>query len=156
MILVSSIEIESLLCFSCIKSTCTDVNRIRERVEELEKHNTVLTNIISKLQEIQMRRKDLEACFEGGKEAFSRDFSVEQDPHPVDSEESAMWQNGWIESARIKEAEDMREFIRWDFDLWIHLHELIINGCDTEELRVKSTLAPIKAMKFLPELLKED
>lgn len=157
--LVASLEIQVSYCSSCIPSRLRDESAEEERrskIAHLEATLETFRKNLAMLQEARERRVELDACFEGGKEAFARDFSIDQVPHTEGSDESVMWQNGWIEAARIKEADEMREFIRWDFNLWMHLHELIVNGCDAEELCVKSTLAPIRAMKFLPELLGED
>lgn len=157
--LVSSLEIRCKYCSECIPNRLKDENAEAERqatIDHLRETMASFRENMKKMQAARERRVELEACYEGGKEAFQRDFPIEQDPHVEGSDESAMWQSGWVEAARLKEVEEMRDFIRWDFDLWTHLHELIINGCDMDELRVKSTLAPLKAMKFLPEMLSEN
>lgn len=154
--LVSSLEVRCEYCSECIPGRLKDDDAeadLRGIIEHHRRAIELLEENLRKSLDVRGRRIELEACFEGGKEAFARDFPIEQDPHEEGSDESAMWQNGWVEAARLKEAEEMREFIRWDFEMWTHIHELIVNGCDAEELRVKSTLAPVKAMKFLPELL---
>jgi hypothetical protein len=154
--LVSVVEIECKHCSKCLPSIVKNWEELVSSLDLIKLDNSALQTTIDQMMKARERRLDLDACFEGGKEAFSRGFVIEQDPHDQDSDESVMWKNGWIAAAREKETEDMREFIRWDFDLWVHLHELIVNGCDVEELRMKSTLSPVRAMQFLPELLSED
>jgi hypothetical protein len=155
-ILVSAIEEHAGLCSSCIPLSLKEAFDKKHYIEKLEAENRILLNSIKILDEARERRLYLESCFENGKEAHNRKFPIEQDPYPTDSEESVMWKNGWIEAARLKECEDMRNYIRWDFELWVHIHELATNGCDLEEIRVKSSLAPPRAMQFIPELLGED
>lgn len=153
--LVSKVEIDSYLCANCIPIVLGTVAQLSESLEMERKKNSSLTDNIESLISTYNKRTELQACYEGGKEAFEREFDLDQDPHVEDSEESTMWCSGWVEAARLKEAEEMRDYIRWDFELWTHVHELAANGCDHEEIRVKSTIAPVRAMKFLPELLDE-
>ncbi len=153
--LVSKVETDSKMCVICIPEVLKEAQDKASYIEKLEAQSRILISSLKILDEAREKRLDLEACFEGGKEAFTRDFDIEQDPHAVGSEESTMWRSGWVEAARLKEAEEMRDYIRWDFELWMHVHELAANGCDHEEIRVKSSLAPARSMRFLPELLQE-
>jgi hypothetical protein len=138
-------------CVTCAEKIVQEVQLLRNKNQELSDKNLLLEGKIELyLEQVRVQEKILEAE-KSGREAANRGATLEDNPHDPDSDESASWSYGWLNSDILQQVGKAQAVMTWALGMIGIIHELAANGASTTEIAAKLATVVEKIAPYIPE-----